>query len=209
MQLDLGKDTDAGFERTGSLNRPPDVLLKAAAHLIAKHTLGGSTDMSTYISAALDRFPNYKAKHPGSEKDRLFEATYDHHAGRENCQLPDTTRVLYRHPRDTEDPVIHYGLIGSSNSVIKSSRTRDFLKGENILCVDMEAAGVMNNLPCLVIRRICDYCDSNKNDDWQPYAALAAAAYAKELLGAISGLGVEAAPTALQILRESKSNLPD
>jgi nucleoside phosphorylase len=46
----------------------------------------------------------------------------------------------------------------------------------------MEAAGVMNRMPCLVVRGICDYCDSHKNRDWQGYAAMTAAAYTKELL---------------------------
>ncbi|KAF3291533.1 hypothetical protein TWF970_000747 [Orbilia oligospora] len=46
----------------------------------------------------------------------------------------------------------------------------------------MEAAGLMNDLPCLVIRGICDYSDGHKNKRWQQYAALVAAIYAKELL---------------------------
>jgi hypothetical protein len=37
----------------------------------------------------------------------------------------------------------------------------------------------------LVIRGICDYCDKNKEDRWQAYAAVVAAAYASELLGSI------------------------
>jgi predicted benzoate:H+ symporter BenE len=47
----------------------------------------------------------------------------------------------------------------------------------------MEAAGVMNTFPCLVIRGICDYADSYKDKRWQHYAAATAAAYAKLLLG--------------------------
>ena len=46
----------------------------------------------------------------------------------------------------------------------------------------MEAAGLMNTFPCLVIRGICDYADTHKNKDWQDRAAATAAAYAKELL---------------------------
>jgi tetratricopeptide (TPR) repeat protein len=46
----------------------------------------------------------------------------------------------------------------------------------------MEAAGLMDEIPSLVIRGICDYCDSHKNKEWQPYAALVAAAYAKAVL---------------------------
>lgn len=54
-----------------------------------------------------------------------------------------------------------------------------------LLCVEMEAAGLMDAFPCLVIREICDYADSHKNKKWQLYAAATAAAYMKELLSVI------------------------
>jgi hypothetical protein len=55
----------------------------------------------------------------------------------------------------------------------------------------MEAAGLMDQFLCLVIRGVCDYADSHKNKQWQGYAALTASAYAKELLGviALGGMG--------------------
>ncbi|KAF3191749.1 hypothetical protein TWF225_000970 [Orbilia oligospora] len=66
---------------------------------------------------------------------------------------------------------------------MKNAIVRDKLAAENdILCFEMEAAGLMNQFPCLVIRGICDYSDSHKNKEWQGYAAMAAAAYAKDLL---------------------------
>lgn len=57
-----------------------------------------------------------------------------------------------------------------------------------VICVEMEAAGLIDSFPGLVIRGICDYADSHKNDMWQPYAAAVAAAYAKELLSYIPPL---------------------
>lgn len=66
---------------------------------------------------------------------------------------------------------------------MKDAVVRDALVAEKgILCFEIEAAGLMNCFPCLVIRGIYDYSDSYKNKDWQGYAAMAAAAYAKELL---------------------------
>jgi hypothetical protein len=50
--------------------------------------------------------------------------------------------------------------------------------------------------PGLVIKGICDYADSHKNKRWQPYAAGTAAAYAKELLSAISAAEVAKSRTA-------------
>ncbi|CAH0032937.1 unnamed protein product [Clonostachys rhizophaga] len=46
----------------------------------------------------------------------------------------------------------------------------------------MEAAGLMNQFPCLIIRGICDYSDTHKNKEWQGYAAMTAAAYTRDLL---------------------------
>ena len=88
-------------------------------------------------------------------------------------------------PRD--DPTIHYGLIASANQLMKDAEIRDSLAKEfGVLCFEMEAAGLQDHFPCLVIRGICDYSDTHKNDKWHGYAALSAAAYAKYLLDRIS-----------------------
>lgn len=66
---------------------------------------------------------------------------------------------------------------------MKDARARDLITEElDILCFEMTAAGVMDKFPSLVIQGICDYCDSYKYKQWQPYAALVAAAYAKAVL---------------------------
>ncbi|EHK47146.1 hypothetical protein TRIATDRAFT_45881, partial [Trichoderma atroviride IMI 206040] len=87
---------------------------------------------------------------------------------------------------------IHYGLVASANQVMKDATTRDKLALHNeVLCFEMEAAGLMNDFSCLVIRGICDYSDSHKNKDWQGYAAMAAAAYAKDLLNRLRPIRAE------------------
>ena len=70
-----------------------------------------------------------------------------------------------------------------------------------ILCVEMEAAGLMDEFSCLVIRGICDYADSHKNKSWQPYAAATAAAYAKELLFIIPAQEIVATNKAVDALQ--------
>ncbi|KKZ65542.1 hypothetical protein EMCG_08615 [[Emmonsia] crescens] len=80
-------------------------------------------------------------------------------------------------------PMVHYGTILSGNKIIKSKETRDKLRDKyGGIAVEMQAAGMMNRLPVAVIRGISDFADSSKNDSWQPYAAITAAAYAKEVL---------------------------
>jgi hypothetical protein len=70
---------------------------------------------------------------------------------------------------------------------MKDAAERDRVSAElsGVLCFEMEAAGLMNSFPCLVIRGISDYADTHKNYQWQAHGAGTAAAYAKELLSVI------------------------
>ena len=59
----------------------------------------------------------------------------------------------------------------------------------------METAGLadaawIQEIGYLGVRGICDYCDGNKNDLWQPYAAMASAAYVRALLESMPGSAV-------------------
>ncbi|RYO91718.1 hypothetical protein DL766_009740 [Monosporascus sp. MC13-8B] len=147
------------------------------------------------------RWPKLAPKYLRSKslEDVLFKADYSHvnkntadyeatayntdgDEEEENCRFCDRTKVVKRKPREMR---VHYGLIASGNQVIKDATFRDKLNrdlGGNVLCVEMEAAGLINNFPCIVIRGICDYADSHKNKDWQEYVAAVAAAFARELL---------------------------
>jgi nucleoside phosphorylase len=76
--------------------------------------------------------------------------------------------------------------------VIKDGQFRDRIAQElGVICFEMEAAGLMDSFPCLVIRGICDYADSQKNKRWQPYAVATAAVHAKELLRVVKKQGVD------------------
>jgi nucleoside phosphorylase len=76
--------------------------------------------------------------------------------------------LVWRQERteDEDNPAIHYSLIALANQLIKDALVRDKLAAEmNVLCFEMEAAGLMNQFPCLAIRSICDYSDSHKNKE--------------------------------------------
>ena len=151
--------------------------------LQAQHLrLGNQT--SVYLSGMIQRYPRMQAQYsfPVDNQDQLFRPAYAHQPSA-TCDRCDPAQTVSRPARSDHGPRIHYGTIGSANIVVKDAATRDELKKDiNILCVEMEAAGLMNSFPCLVIRGICDYADSHKNKRWQPYAAAVAAAYMKELL---------------------------
>ena len=125
--------------------------------------------------------------------DDLFESTYHHTLG-ETCLNCSRERLVLRKPRIDEEPLVYYGNIASGNQVIKSGTERDRISSEfgGVLCFEMEAVGLMNSFPCLVIRGICDYADSHKNKSWQRYAAATAAAYTKELLSILNAAEITA-----------------
>ncbi|KAN0087004.1 WD40-repeat-containing domain protein [Elaphomyces granulatus] len=202
VQYDFGKTvSQADFERIGTLNKPPQILLTAIAKLQADQMMETSR-IPELLSKMIATYPRMQADftYCGQEQDRLFDAAFDHHALQNTCDTCDISRLVTRPVRERHDPVIHYGLIASGNRVIKHGGTRDKLGQElGILCFEMEAAGLMDNFPCLVIRGICDYADSHKNEQWQGYAAATAAAYAKELLSVIHPNQVEETPSAISI----------
>jgi nucleoside phosphorylase len=202
VQYDAGKATPSGFQRTGSLNSPPQILLGAVNTVRANEFLDKSK-LSEHISklARISAFQRNKAG-----PDVLFKATYDHKGG-QTCDRCNADRQETRQPRESEEVVVHYGTIASGNQVMRDGRMRDTLSRElgGILCFEMEAAGLMNSFPCLVIRGICDYADSHKNKTWQPYAAGTAAAYAKEVLSAIPPAEVAKTRTAEETLRGTSS----
>lgn len=185
IQYDFGKTIQEGrFMRTGSLNRPPGVLLGAVNTLQARHFME-EPELINYLAEIPQKYPRMReaGTYPGSDHDQLFEAQYDHPVGNDTCADCDPVRTVNRFVRSESVPAVHYGLIASGNQVMRDGVTRERLQQElNVLCFEMEAAGLMDDFPCLVIRGICDYADSHKAKRWQPYAAAVAAAYAKELL---------------------------
>jgi nucleoside phosphorylase len=198
VQYDYGKTVTGGHvERTGALNKPPQALLTAVAKLQADHMLDNSL-IPNYLSQIVDKRPTkmFAFTHRGQQQDRLFQAEYDHVDSENTCDDCDSSKLVVRPTRDTNAPRVHYGLIASGNQVMKHGGTRDRLARElGILCFEMEAAGLMDNFPCLIIRGICDYADSHKNKQWQEYAAATAAGYAKEILSVMPANQVAETPT--------------
>ncbi|KAL4909946.1 hypothetical protein BDW74DRAFT_186277 [Aspergillus multicolor] len=161
IQYDFGKSLrDGQFQRIGSLNKPPRYLLTAISQMRSDHMIG-KRPITSILSETVREHQEMKEHFSRPANDWLFKPTYAHESS-PDCSQCDQIQLIQRHPRLSEDPSIHYGLIASGNQ--------------------MEAAGLMDQLPCLVIRGICDYCDSHKNNNWQRYAALAAAAYVKAFL---------------------------
>jgi formylglycine-generating enzyme required for sulfatase activity/nucleoside phosphorylase len=179
IQYDFAKrHADGTIEYRGALP-PPSRVLTGAVDVLEVYRLNGQRPWERYLGRA------------GPLGIRPDEAT-------------DVLRVLYgrerprwkrvQHPEDPtrvpDQPKIHYGIIGSGNSLIKDIHERERLADDlGIIAIEMEGAGVADATwnqtevsDYLIIRGISDYADRQKNDTWKAYAAVAAAAYLRALL---------------------------
>ncbi|KAK1248600.1 hypothetical protein MKX08_006820, partial [Trichoderma sp. CBMAI-0020] len=210
FQYDFGKAIQDGtLHTTGFLNQPPTFLLTAVNGLETDYEIHGH-QLEESINGVLEKLPRLRRKYarPLPSTDRLYQSAAIHplliDENCSNCCDNDSSNMIVRVDRTQEDdnPAIHYGLIASANQVMKDALIRDkLIKEKDVLCFEMEAAGLMNQFPCLVIRGICDYSDSHKNKEWQGYAAMAAAAYTKDLLSRIPPNKVEEENRIIDVLK--------
>ncbi|EWZ78701.1 hypothetical protein FOWG_17079 [Fusarium oxysporum f. sp. lycopersici MN25] len=214
FQYDFGKAVQGQeFQETGFLNQPPTILRTAVHGLLTQYKRKGH-QLHKHIDDILVENPRLKKEfqRPESSTDRLYHSSKVHPPNdQSSCAKacgddPSTLVVRPGRTEDEDNPAIHYGLIASANRLMKDALTRDALAAKKgVLCFEMEAAGLMNHFPCLVIRGICDYSDSHKNKEWQGFAAMMAAAYAKDLLHQIPPSKVEAEKPISEILSSIES----
>ncbi|KAL5338190.1 nucleoside phosphorylase domain-containing protein [Aspergillus crustosus] len=188
IQYDLGKELQGQpFQQTGFLNQPPLILRTAVMALRAQYSVEGHR-LEDSIRTVLESSPElmYGYARPALGTDRLYESDFIHMSPQKGCEEScGSSRLIQRSERaeHEDNPAIHYGLIASGSRLIGDALLRDKFAAEyNVLCFEMEAAGLMNHFPCLVIRGVSNYADSHRGKDWQGYAAMVAAAYARDLL---------------------------
>ena len=187
IQYDLRKNLGEGrYECKGFLRPPPSLLLTALANLQSRHQMRGN-QIPEILADTIRRLPRLAQSgfmHPGLQKDALYCSNVEEHQDIATCSQC-RSGIIYRSAREDQRPEVHYGVIASGNELMKNAIERDRLGREfGAKCVEMEAAGLVD-FPCIVIRGICDYADSHKNDEWQEYSAITAAAFAKELLSIV------------------------
>ncbi|KAF4989083.1 hypothetical protein FGRMN_9369 [Fusarium graminum] len=179
MQYDLGKTLSGSFQRIGVPKFPDSSIRTVISNIRSRHELNGSR-VPLILGDKMSKYPSYCLP---SEPDRLFKPSYNHDPSVPACDGCDQSKLEARKVRLSTNPAIHYGGVASANMVMKDSTTRDEIARElDVICFEMEAAGLMDILPCLPVRGICDYSDSHKTKEFQRYAAATAAAYTYEFL---------------------------
>ncbi|RPA81469.1 hypothetical protein BJ508DRAFT_112407 [Ascobolus immersus RN42] len=219
LQHDFGKhiQDETYIKAKTSFNRPPRFICQNVTDMVTDRKLnpGGRWMLYEEVEQLLEEYDHLRDDYerPDASTDFLFPSEFKHPISGAECwecckahlqtarrsprmrreRLRSATGPAQHQSVPDFDPVVHEGLIATGNTVIRDAALRDrFAKQYGVLCFEMEAAGLMNTLPCLVIRGISDYCDTHKSDTWQGYAALVATAYAKRLIKKLRVQQVEA-----------------
>jgi nucleoside phosphorylase len=177
VQYDLDKETISEIIHRHPPRPPSAVLLEGVRYLEASR-IGGKYPWQPFIQQVMNRL---EIELPPVSTDTLTASL-------------DQSQVIV-HPIDRErkegQPKLFYGSIASANKLLKNPLKRDALRNKfGVKAVEMEGSGIADatwnyEVGYLVIRGICDYCDSHKGDVWQTYAAVVSAAYTRALLESI------------------------
>ncbi|UKZ79847.1 hypothetical protein TrVFT333_007610 [Trichoderma virens FT-333] len=82
-----------------------------------------------------------------------------------------------------QNPAIFFGIFGSGDMVMRSGEDRDALADrEKVIAFEMEAAGIWEEVPSIIIKGAFDYGDSHKNKRWQAFASATAACAARAVI---------------------------
>lgn len=192
IEYDYGRQSSGQFVRmdTGihALGRPNAEIREVLAKLeVPRHRRHLRAKIEGYL-AVLQSEPELHAEYPGTTEDRLFEASYHHPDNERSCQqLGCDGKLVSRIRLSAADipprPIVHFGLMTSGDAVMKSAKDRDRIaSAEGVIAFEMEAAGVWEIFPCIIIKSACDYADSHRSNLWQRYAAATAAAGTKAFL---------------------------
>lgn len=180
IQYDLGSDTSDSFLPKNNPKDCSDFLLEAVQFLRAEEYEHGCTWVK-YIDA-INAKTHADFSRPNVSIEKVEKKTENN--GEYSVNEREVSQITSS----------HFGKIGSGNAVQKNAKKRDALHEQhNVIAIEMESSGVsdathLENHGYIAVRGICDYCDSQKNDEWQEYAAAVAAAYTYALIKSIPAM---------------------
>jgi len=210
-QYDLGRQYPGSFKTKhtveDSLSRPSQEIRAVLQQFKTNHYRQAmQKNITEHLTPLQQKLP--EAKYPGSDQDKLYEPSYIHkhheatsscaqcakgekeicdnavatHCDKVGCAESRLVRSRLATPLG-QKPLVHFGKMGSADTVMNSAEDRDRIADSaQIIAFEMEGADVWDQLPCIVIKGVCDYADSHKMKRWQNYAAATAAACMKAFL---------------------------
>lgn len=126
---------------------------------------------------------------PEASTDKLYMSIGANHIIEMQHPTPEAVESMEDDPRARGMPRVHFGAIGSGRMAVGDERLRqDIALKYDIKAFDIEFDTVIESIygnrkdRYIIIRGIADYKDGARKKEWQPYAALSAAAYMKAIL---------------------------
>ncbi|OAR01627.1 hypothetical protein LLEC1_03282 [Akanthomyces lecanii] len=180
VSYDLGKETDDGFQslRLGHALTTIDAIVRCA---IGATKIEASHDTEKVI--------HYCERFRGSIfSDAQFHGTAFRSLKRFPWLRDDgSTRNVIRGCRPGSERIrVWHGTIGSGAKVWRDLQEVNEVRDKyGLIGLEMEATGIMDQIPIGVIRGVCGYGDGLQYRRGKPFAAATAAAYARALLDKI------------------------
>ncbi|KAL4765454.1 uncharacterized protein BDW70DRAFT_168748 [Aspergillus foveolatus] len=212
ISYDFGRQYPGGFQRkTGIENTLGGPHRAIRALLNGLRAENARSELRTQMQQYLHRLQQTGTKwHRPRLDDILFKASYAHkhsapaHPATCSCFQSDLSdqiceealatdcdnlncdksqQIRHRRLLDATESSIYIGPVASADTVMKSGQHRDEIaRKEKVIGFEMEGAGMLDNISCIIIKGVCDYADSHKSKYWQAYAVAAGASAAKAFL---------------------------
>ncbi|OTF77999.1 UDP Phosphorylase-like protein [Euroglyphus maynei] len=156
--------------------------------------VGGEPSWERYIEEARHRLQesdDLEFIRPAENTDKLYMSIGTNDVIEMAHPEPDPQDVLDEQtdPRKRGMPKIHFGAVGSGRLAVGNEQLRqDIALKFGIKAFDIEFDTVIESIfgnrkdRYIIIRGIADYKDGSRKKEWQPFAALSAAAYMKAIL---------------------------
>ena len=163
FEFDFGKTIQGqDFEYTRFLDQPPTVLRAAVSGVKAQYEMSGH-HIEEAINTVLQRYPRLQQKYKRPNVDSLYQAGVTHPSEGEaklaSCAevcVDESSLVSRRERTEYEDnPAIHYGLIASSNQLMKDAIVRDKLvEKKEVLCFVSSSPGLQNKVKATISKAV-------------------------------------------------------
>ncbi|KAF5638088.1 MTA SAH nucleosidase [Fusarium sp. NRRL 52700] len=181
VRYDFGHQTDQEFVRKKTYHGdsvPKEILnlLESLQTVLGKRRLmKGSAIVIEQLKETASRLGHHgRYERPEKRIISAFETMSQSLALRDS-ELDQTMNI--------QAPAIYFGPMASGDTVMVSSEHRDRIAAaEDIIAFEMEGAGIWQELPCIIVKGVSDFADSEKTKEWQNYAAGMAAAISKAIL---------------------------
>ncbi|XP_045115385.1 uncharacterized protein LOC123506982 isoform X2 [Portunus trituberculatus] len=169
---------------------PPDLSLQNIAYQLQQQGIekNGPMPWIEYMEAGNTKLQEQEMdfSRPNESTDKLYMSIGGSDVIEVSHPLPPEGS---ENVRDPTKPRVHLGVVAAGRSVVDNDQMRqDFASQLSVVAYDQEFDAVVESVygnrkdQYVFIRGICDYKDGTRNKDWQPYAALVAAAFMKAVI---------------------------